>query len=427
MANVVFQDNFNTEDKVASGGYIHYEPGSTMKKWKITGTGTFSLVDEKYEEGSVYPTHPGSGLFLDFDEGQKITSKSSFTFNPGDRITLEFSLGNVVWEGGSTNSVLISLGNLYKEKFSLAGEKPFKKYTRTIEVKESTSANISFDSLIVGGKLDRSPVILDDVKLTVDSVPTNPDDNILVSDAKDNMMSGGIGNDTYRFNVSKELGDDNVKEVATGGGIDTLDFTDGSSPVWINLGVTTLQTVSKDKLTLTLSANNAIENVIGGNSSDRLIGNTLNNNLQGGEGIDYLSGQAGNDILIGGAGNDVLIGGAGSDRFTYQSNTAFTNSDFGTDIITDFTKGSDKIALSKTTFNSLQSSVGNGFSSRSEFAVVNDDRFIELSNAKIVYSTNTGSIYYNQNGTASGLGKGGEIAYLASVPNLAASDFVLIT
>ena len=422
MANVLFQDNFNTETKIDSVISTY----STPKKWDIIN-GDIDLINEKFQVSGGLLAQPGSGLYIELDgsigDAATITSKSSFTFNPGDTVTLEFSLGSNSRATEELNSVIVSLGNLFNEKFTLKGENLFKKYTRTINVNSLTSGKIKFDHL----DGDKVGITLDNVKLTVDSVPTNPDDNILVSDAKDNMMSGGIGNDTYRFNVSKELGDDNVKEVATGGGIDTLDFTDGSSPVRINLGVTTLQTVSKDKLTLTLSANNAIENVIGGNSNDRLIGNALNNNLQGGEGIDYLSGQAGNDILIGGAGNDVLIGGAGNDCFTYQSNTAFTNSDFGTDIITDFTKGSDKIALSKTTFNSLQSSVGNGFSSRSEFAVVNDDRFIEMSNAKIVYSTNTGSIYYNQNGTASGLGKGGEIAYLASVPNLAASDFVLIT
>lgn len=423
MANVIFQDNFNTETKTDSV----ISPYSTPKKWDIIN-GSIDLFSEKFEHSWLSP-QPGSDQYIELDgntnDAATITSKSSFTFNPGDTITLAFSLGSASVNGDpeELNSVIVSLGNLFNEKFTLKGKNPFKKYTRTINVNSLTSGKIKFDHL--GG--DGAGIVLDDVKLTVDSVPTDPDDNILVSDAKDNMMSGGIGNDTYRFNVSKELGDDNVKEVATGGGIDTLDFTDGSSPVRINLGVTTLQTVSKDKLTLTLSANNAIENVIGGNSSDRLIGNALNNNLQGGEGIDYLSGQAGNDILIGGAGNDVLIGGTGNDRFTYQGRTAFANSDFGTDIITDFTKGSDKIALSKTTFNNLQSRVGNGFGISSEFAVVNDDRFIEMSNAKIVYSTNTGSIYYNQNGTASGLGKGGEIAYLASVPNLASSDFVLIT
>ncbi|MFH7027521.1 MAG: M10 family metallopeptidase C-terminal domain-containing protein [Heteroscytonema crispum UTEX LB 1556] len=49
--------------------------------------------------------------------------------------------------------------------------------------------------------------------------------------------------------------------------------------------------------------------------------------------------RAGNDRITGGAGNDRLTGGAGSDRFVISSG-------FGTDTITDFTKGQDLIELS---------------------------------------------------------------------------------
>ena len=53
-------------------------------------------------------------------------------------------------------------------------------------------------------------------------------------------------------------------------------------------------------LTLTLSAGNTVENVIGGALGDTLTGNALNNSLSGG---------AGNDTLDGGAGTDVGING----------------------------------------------------------------------------------------------------------------------
>ncbi|MFM2380396.1 MAG: hypothetical protein RLZZ143_2978, partial [Cyanobacteriota bacterium] len=38
----------------------------------------------------------------------------------------------------------------------------------------------------------------------------------------------------------------------------------------------------------------------------------------------------------------------------------------------------------------------------------------------------SGSIYYNQNGNAAGLGSGSEFANLLTVPTLTAADFALI-
>lgn len=47
---------------------------------------------------------------------------------------------------------------------------------------------------------------------------------------------------------------------------------------------------------------------------------------------------SGNDILVGGAGNDTLTGGANADQFRLATNA-------GTDKITDYVQGTDKIGL----------------------------------------------------------------------------------
>lgn len=67
-----------------------------------------------------------------------------------------------------------------------------------------------------------------------------------------------------------------------------------------------------------------------GAGADILLGNAVANRLDAG---------AGNDVLDGGAGNDTLIGGAGIDRFDI-------NNLGGTDTITDFVRGTDKLNLS---------------------------------------------------------------------------------
>jgi lysophospholipase L1-like esterase len=92
-----------------------------------------------------------------------------------------------------------------------------------------------------------------------------------------------------------------------------------------------------------------IENLIGSAFADHLIGDA---------GANSIDGNSGDDLIDGGAGNDTLTGGAGADRFVLKSGA-------GTDTITDFATGVDRIALSGLTFNQLAFS-GNSISSNGE-------------------------------------------------------------
>ncbi|MFM6339571.1 MAG: hypothetical protein ACKPGP_02685, partial [Dolichospermum sp.] len=95
----------------------------------------------------------------------------------------------------------------------------------------------------------------------------------------------------------------------------------------------------------------------------------------------------------------------------------------GVDIIADFSTGTDQLVLSKTVFDFLTSDVGIGFSDPSDFDYVQDDEFAGDSNARIVYSLTSGSLFYNQDGATAGFGTGGEFAV---VDPLTANDFVII-
>ncbi|GCL40826.1 alkaline phosphatase [Dolichospermum planctonicum] len=248
----------------------------------------------------------------------------------------------------------------------------------------------------------------------------------LIGGAGNDSLVGGTGNDTYLFSITTtSLGADTITEAVVGGQ-DTIDFTGTTAAIRLNLGVTTTQTLVANGSKLTLTAANAMENVIAGIGADRIIGNGLNNRLVGGAGNDALVGGAGNDTLVGGAGNDILTGGAGNDVFGFEGNVAFTVASQGLDTIQDFGIGSDQISLSKSVFASVTSVVGQGFSVASEFAVVEDDVLAGTSNGLIVYSSSSGSLYYNQNGAAAGFGTGGEFAILATVPTLTASNFSLV-
>jgi len=246
-------------------------------------------------------------------------------------------------------------------------------------------------------------------------------DDRLNGGAGNDSLIGGVGNNTYSFPATTALGSDTITEVEAGG-IDIIDFTGTTVAVNVNLSATTAQRVNSN-LNLSLSANNVIENVTGGTGSDRITGNTLNNTLNGGNGNDQLQGLAGNDILWGGAGNDILSGGSGNDQYLFQGTGSFTTA-LGVDYINEFVTGQDQILLSQATFNAITNVVGQPFT---DFAVVADDQLVDASNARIVYSQNTGSLFYNQNGNV--LGATGVFVF-ASLGNpditLTPNDFSLV-
>ncbi|MBO1048263.1 MAG: hypothetical protein HEQ10_11150 [Dolichospermum sp. DEX182a] len=249
----------------------------------------------------------------------------------------------------------------------------------------------------------------------------NANNNVLRGNSANNTLTGLDGNDTYSFLANTALGTDTITETTTGG-IDNLDFTGTTAGVNVNLGITTSQTVNSN-LKLIISANNVIENATGGTGNDRLTGNALNNTLNGGSGNDQLQGLGGDDILWGGLGDDILTGGLGNDQYRFQGNGVFSSS-LGVDYITQFDAGQDQIALSLGTFNAITNTLGQ---SLTDFAVVNDDELVNASNARIVYSQSTGSLFYNQDGNILGTGTVFEFARLGNLDiTLASSDFTLI-
>ncbi|MDZ8107381.1 MAG: calcium-binding protein, partial [Nostoc sp. DedQUE12a] len=254
-----------------------------------------------------------------------------------------------------------------------------------------------------------------------DTLTGNTLNNTLIGGGGNDRLQGLTGNDAYSFLANSALGTDTIIETSTGG-TDTIDFSGTTVAVNLNLGVTTSQTVNSN-LNLILSANNVIENTTGGTGNDILTGNTLNNTLIGGDGNDQLQGLAGNDTLLGGNGNDTLTGGIGSDKYLFQSNSAF-NTSLGIDTITDFEAGQDQIVLSKTTFNAITNTVGQALT---DFAVVANNQSVNASNARIVFSQSSGSLFYNQDGNVLGAVTVFEFARLGnSNITLSTSNFSLI-
>ncbi|MGD1704754.1 transporter substrate-binding domain-containing protein [Dapis sp. BLCC M229] len=182
----------------------------------------------------------------------------------------------------------------------------------------------------------------------------------------------------------------------------------------------------------TISGNDGEDVIAGGpghdylygkDDDDILEGRPGNDRLFGGPGDDELRGGQGRDNLNGGAGNDILIGGASKDRFVFATNEEFDTEALGSDLITDFNPGHDMIVLDKDTFTILESESGTGFSIETEFATVTNNA--ATSEASIVYNSDNGKLFYNQNGSEPGFGEGGEFAVLAGQPAISGDDFLI--
>jgi Ca2+-binding RTX toxin-like protein len=239
--------------------------------------------------------------------------------------------------------------------------------------------------------------------------------DFLFSGSDNDHLTGGAGSDTFDggddFDVLEEKGDFNLtinNGRIVGNGTDTfrnierIEVTGGNANNTFNAATTsTLVTLN------------------GGGGNDTLIGGTKGDTLSGGDG---------DDKFAGGGGTNTMTGDAGSDRFIINTGRPFEAITSGFSFITDFTSGSDKIVLDKTTFTSLQSPVGNGLTAN-DFAIVtsgsNRSTAVTESNARIIYHVPTGSLIYNENGSAAGVGAGGDFAGLKNSPKLTAADFVV--
>jgi Ca2+-binding RTX toxin-like protein len=113
-------------------------------------------------------------------------------------------------------------------------------------------------------------------------------------------------------------------------------------------GPAAAQAISGTSGANTLTGTAGADTIKGHAGADALFGGSGVDRLYGGGGNDRLYGQDGKDVLVGGAGNDALRGGAGADSFRFIGA-------WGSDRVTDFENGSDRIDLRGTglSFNEL--------------------------------------------------------------------------
>jgi Ca2+-binding RTX toxin-like protein len=267
-------------------------------------------------------------------------------------------------------------------------------------------ANEGFDTVIFtgGGSIVLSAGI---ESLTFAQVTGNigglggADNNFLEGNNGANILDGGAGNDTLKGYAGEDI-------LLGGSGNDRLDGGKGADRMEGGTG---------DDTYLVDNANDQIiEAAASGTDTVRswLKNTTLGDNLENLilEGTAKANG-TGNDLansLTGNAKANILTGGAGADTFVF--NTAL--GPMNVDTITDFTTGSDKIALDHTLFGSLS---GGWFHSVTNLNETDADDHI-------LYDQSTGALYYDAD--ASGVGAAVRFAMVSGMPAVSVTDMLVV-
>ena len=177
-------------------------------------------------------------------------------------------------------------------------------------------------------------------------------------------------------------------------------------PTGVNLmGTTAANRLSGTAYDDVLDGQGGNDTLVGSTGNDRLLGMAGNDVLNGDGGNDSLDGGAGNDQLTGGNGDDRLTGGLGTDTFVLRAVGTVRNPQVaGTDTITDFVRGTDKLQLSRGTYagfgtastvKATQILLGN-------FAGGTGFMTLETADTRLIYDRDSGTLWHDVNGSRPG-------------------------
>ena len=195
--------------------------------------------------------------------------------------------------------------------------------------------------------------------------PTVGDGNPFAVSGND-TITGGAGNDHIYGSASGVAAGttDGADSIDAGTGLDYVNGNAGADTIHGGDGPDRLYGGQDDDQVYGdagddhINGNKGNDTLDGGDGNDQVFGGQDNDLVVGGSGDDTLSGDLGADTLHGGLGHDVLTGGADADVFAFapsgplglsEASYATSGADAGvTDVITDFTVGTDHIDLSFT-------------------------------------------------------------------------------
>jgi Ca2+-binding RTX toxin-like protein len=230
-----------------------------------------------------------------------------------------------------------------------------------------------------------------------------------------NLFAGGAGNDTIFYGTT---GDKLIGDLS---GNDYISATSVSFSTGNSTPVVMFDNTGNNFFL----GSSTVDSIVGGAGNDFLFGDVGNDTLLGADGNNTLAGGDGNDNIVGGSGNDSIIGlsgsdgmsgGAGSDSFVYFSsadgaNFATGSTNTNPDFIGDYDPTVDKLLINTTGF-----SIGVGVNPAETNSL--DVNFTQTSMitgnvAVVAYDTNSGNVWFFQNGFDAAL-TGGKIVPTAA-------------
>ncbi len=172
-----------------------------------------------------------------------------------------------------------------------------------------------------------------------DTLGGNAGANVLDGGAGHDSLSGEVGNDTLAGSTGNDTlnGGAGADSMSGGDGNDVYYFDNAADAIVEAPGGGTDEVRALGSHVMAANVENLVLLTV---ANADAYGNGLDNLMTGGAGHNKLVGGAGNDTLTGAAGNDTVTGGSGADRFTLSSL-------IGSDTITDFASGSDKLVVSQ--------------------------------------------------------------------------------
>ncbi len=227
-----------------------------------------------------------------------------------------------VVNGTSGNDTLVIEDNVY----TLNGTAVF-----------ASNSGLSFN--LLGGN-DTVTVLTTFVGATVRGGEGN---DTIIGGSKNDVLDGGDGNDSLRGNLGNDSyyffnklnatpETDTIDEPSSGSPNDSIDFYDASVPVKINLGSSTVATMTGRTVVLANGDPN-IENASGGSGADSIKGSAGPNVVFAGAGNDTVDGQGGADNISGGDNNDLLFGGTEDDSLFGEDGDDTVVGDAGNDLV----------------------------------------------------------------------------------------------
>lgn len=156
---------------------------------------------------------------------------------------------------------------------------------------------------------------------------------------------------------------------------------------------------------------------LGNKAANTITGSGKANVLDGLGGNDTVTGGGGKDTVAGGKGKDSLTGGDKADTFVFDAKLGKSN----VDTITDFEHGTDIIALDDAIFAAIGTKL-----EKSEFYAKAGVTKAHDASDRIIYNTESGKLFYDDDGNKAGGHAPILFATLASHPALDHRDFAIV-